>query len=154
MPRLYLIAQDQPNAFATGRNGLLKIMDPDEIKGVIAHELVHIKNRDILIGSLAATFAGAITMLATMAQWSLIFGGGSRSEDEDEDGHAGNIAGSFLLMILAPLAASLIQMSISRNRVTWLMLRLPKPWVAPTGGYPNGSQPCRLPSIYRSALEG
>lgn len=124
MPRLYIIPQDQPNAFATGRNpenaavavtrGLLEMMNQDEVKGVIAHELAHIKNRDILIGSLAATFAGAITMLANMAQWAMIFGG-SRQDDEEE-GNAGGLVGSLVMMIVAPIAASLVQMAISRNR--------------------------------------
>lgn len=126
MPRLYLIPEEQPNAFATGRNpqnaavavteGLLRMMDRDEVEGVIAHELAHIKNRDILVGSLAATFAGAVTMLADMAQWALLFGGGAR-HDEDEEGDGGvGILGSLLMAVLAPIAATLIHLAISRSR--------------------------------------
>jgi heat shock protein HtpX len=124
MPKLYIIPQDQPNAFATGRNpergvvavtqGLLQMMNRDEVEGVIAHELAHIKNRDILIGSMAATFAGAITMLANMAQWAMIFGGGRGGDDED--GGIGGLVGTLLLVILGPIAAMLVQMSISRSR--------------------------------------
>ncbi len=123
MPKLYLIPQSQPNAFATGRNpqnaavavteGLLHMMNREELEGVIAHELAHVKNRDILIGSLAAVFASAITMLANMAQWALFMGGGSRRDDEEG---SSNAAGSLIMMILAPIAASLIQMAISRGR--------------------------------------
>lgn len=122
MPRVYIIPQDTPNAFATGRNeehavvavteGILRILDRDELEGVLAHELTHIKNRDILIGSIAATLAGAIVMLAHMAQWAAIFGGVSR--DDDEGG--GGILGLILMAILAPLAATIIQMAISRSR--------------------------------------
>ncbi len=122
MPKLYIIPQEAPNAFATGRNpehavvavteGLLKIMDRDEVTGVLAHELAHVKNRDILIGSIAATMAGAIMMLATMARWSAIFGGGS---NDDEGGGAGFI-GLIVMSIIAPMAAMVIQMAISRSR--------------------------------------
>ncbi len=121
MPRVCIIHQDTPNAFATGRNpshaavavttGLMKILTPDELEGVMAHEMAHIKNRDILISSIAATMAGAIGYMASMAQWSMIFGG--RSND-DEGG--GGLLGSLAMMILAPLSASLIQMAISRSR--------------------------------------
>jgi len=121
MPKLYVIPQQAPNAFATGRNpehavvavteGLLKIMDRDEVMGVLAHELAHVKNRDILIGSVAATMAGAIMVLATMARWSAIFGGGSR----DEEGGGGFI-GLIAMSIIAPLAAMIVQMAISRSR--------------------------------------
>lgn len=124
MPKLYIIPQMQPNAFATGRNpqnsavavteGLMRMMNRAELEGVIAHELAHIKNRDILIGSLAATFAGAISMLASMAQWAMIFGGMSRRDDEEEGG--GGLIGSLVMIIVVPIAASLIQMSISRSR--------------------------------------
>ncbi len=120
-PRVYVIQQDTPNAFATGRNpshaavavttGLMRILNRQELEGVLAHELGHIKNRDILISSIAATMAGAISYLATMAQWAMIFGGRS---DEDEGG--GGIVGAIAMMIIAPLAASLIQMAISRSR--------------------------------------
>jgi heat shock protein HtpX len=123
MPRVYIIPGDTPNAFATGRNeqhavvavteGILRILGRDELEGVIAHELSHIRNRDILIGSIAATLAGAIVMLANMAQWAAMFGGTSRNDDE---GGGSNIVGLILMAILAPIAATLIQMAISRSR--------------------------------------
>lgn len=123
MPRVYIIPGDTPNAFATGRNeqhaviavteGILRILGRDELEGVIAHELTHIRNRDILIGSIAATLAGAIVMLAHMAQWAAMFGGASRDDDE---GGGSNIVGLILMAVLAPIAASLIQMAISRSR--------------------------------------
>ncbi|CAG0906417.1 unnamed protein product [Cyprideis torosa] len=119
-PSLYYISDDTPNAFATGRNpehaavavtrGLVKLLSQEELEGVIAHELGHIKNRDILISSIAATMAGAISSLASMAQWAMIFGG--HSNDEENGGFLGSLA----MMILAPLAAALIQMAISRSR--------------------------------------
>ncbi|MGD8253168.1 MAG: zinc metalloprotease HtpX [Syntrophobacterales bacterium] len=120
-PRIYLIPSDTPNAFATGRNpehavvavtqGIVRLLDDDELRGVLAHELGHVKNRDILIGSIAATLAGVVMMLASMARWAAIFGfGGS----DDDDG--GGIIGLILMSILAPLAAMLIQMAISRSR--------------------------------------
>lgn len=122
-PRVYIIHKDTPNAFATGRNpshaavavttGLQRILNPHELEGVIAHELGHIKNRDILISSVAATMAGAIGYMASMAQWAMIFGGGRSNDDE---GGAGGLLGSLAMMILAPLGASLIQMAISRSR--------------------------------------
>jgi heat shock protein HtpX len=123
MPKLYIIPQEAPNAFATGRNpehaavavtaGLLKIMDREEITGVLAHELAHVKNRDILIGSIAATMAGAIMMLATMARWSAIFGGiGNR----DEEGGGAGVIGLIVMSIIGPMAAMIIQMAISRSR--------------------------------------
>jgi heat shock protein HtpX len=121
MPRVYIIPGDTPNAFATGRNekhavvavteGIMRILNREELEGVISHELSHIKNRDILIGSIAATIAGAITMLASMAKWAMIFGGG-RSDDEE----GGGIVGVLVMAILAPIAAMLIQMAISRSR--------------------------------------
>jgi heat shock protein HtpX len=121
MPKVYIIPQDAPNAFATGRNpenavvavtrGLLNTMNPDELAGVLAHELGHIKNRDILIGSIAATMAGAIMMIANLAKWSAIFGG-FRGDDDDGGGFIGLIA----MAIIAPIAAMLIQMAISRSR--------------------------------------
>ncbi len=123
MPSVYIMHQDTPNAFATGRNpehaavavttGLMNILKPHELEGVIAHELAHIKNRDILISTIAATMAGAISMLASMAQWAMIFGGGRSNDDE---GGGGGIIGTIAMMILAPLGASLIQMAISRSR--------------------------------------
>ena len=122
MPKLYVIPQSTPNAFATGRNpdhavvavteGLVNLMDQREIEGVLAHELAHVKNRDILIGSIAATMAGAIMILASMARWSAIFGGGSH---DDEGGGAG-IFGLIAMSIIAPMAAMIIQMAISRSR--------------------------------------
>ena len=121
MPKIYIIPSEAPNAFATGRNpqnavvavteGLLRLMNRQEIMGVLAHELAHIKNRDILIGSIAATMAGAIMMLANMARWSMIFGGG---RNDDEGG--GGIIGLIVMSILAPLAAVIIQTAISRSR--------------------------------------
>jgi len=122
MPRLYIIPEKAPNAFATGRNekhavvavteGIMKILNKEELEGVIAHEISHIKNRDMLIGSIAATLAGAIVMLAHMAQWAAIFGG-VRSDDEDS---GGGIIGLIAMAIIAPIAAALIQMAISRSR--------------------------------------
>ena len=122
MPRIYIIPEDSPNAFATGRDpehavvavteGLLKLMDSKEIEGVLSHELAHIKNRDILIGSIAATMAGAIMIVASMARWTAFLGGGS---DDDEGGGLGAM-GLIVMSILAPIAALLIQMAISRSR--------------------------------------
>jgi heat shock protein HtpX len=124
-PRLYLIESEAPNAFATGRDpkrgavavtsGLLRLLDREEVAGVIAHELAHIKHRDTLLSSLVATVAGAITMIAEFAQWSLIFTGLSGSEEE-EGGGLGQLAGSLFMIILAPIAALVIQMAISRSR--------------------------------------
>jgi heat shock protein HtpX len=121
MPSVYIVPGDTPNAFATGRDenhavvavteGLLRILSRDELEGVISHELSHIKNRDMLVGSIAATLAGAIVMLANMAQWAALFGGG---RDEEEGGSG--ILGLILMAVLAPLAATIIQMSISRSR--------------------------------------
>jgi heat shock protein HtpX len=120
MPRLYVIPEETPNAFATGRNernaavavtqGILRILDEAELRGVLAHELSHVKNRDILVGTIAATMAGAISMLANMAHWGMIFGGRS---DNREGGHP---IVSLLMIIVAPLAAMLVQMAISRSR--------------------------------------
>ena len=122
MPKVYIIPQEAPNAFATGRNpqhaavavteGIMKILSREELAGVLAHELAHIKHRDILIGSIAATIAGAISMLANMAQWAMIFGG-RRDEDEEGGGHP---LVAIAMMIIAPIAAMLIQMAISRSR--------------------------------------
>ena len=122
MPKLYVIPSEGANAFATGRDpnhaavavtqGILRLMDERELTGVLAHELAHVKNRDILISSIAATLAGAIMMLANMAQWAAIFGMGR--SDDDEDG--GGMFGMLLMAFLAPLAAMIIQMAISRTR--------------------------------------
>ncbi len=119
MPKLYVIPEQSPNAFATGRNpshasvafttGILQLMNDQEIEGVVAHELGHVLHRDILISSVAATLAAAITMLARMAFW---FGGTGR----DDDDRGGGMLGAVLMMILAPIAAMLIQMAISRSR--------------------------------------
>ena len=122
MPKVYLIPSEAPNAFATGRNpkhaavaateGIVRMLSRDELEGVMAHELAHVRNRDILIGTIAATIAGAISMLANMAQWAMIFGGGRRDDDEGP----GSMIGGILMLILAPIAAALIQMAISRSR--------------------------------------
>ena len=123
MPRVYIIDTDVPNAFATGRSpqygvvavttGIMKTLNNDELAGVIAHELSHIKNRDTLISTVVASIAGAITWIGHMAQWSAILGMGNR--DNDEDGGS-NIVGMLFTIILAPLAATLIQLGISRSR--------------------------------------
>jgi heat shock protein HtpX len=123
MPRVYIIPSDAPNAFATGRNpqhaavavteGILRLLDEDELAGVLAHELGHIRNRDTLIMTVAATLAGAITMLAHMAQWGALFGGLGRRDDE---GNGGGVVGLLFMAILAPIAATLIQLAISRSR--------------------------------------
>ncbi len=122
MPRVYVIPEQQPNAFATGRNpqnaavafteGILRNLSREELMGVAAHELAHIKNRDILIGTITATLAGAISMIANIAQWSMIFGGGSQNDEEGGPG----ILGSLLMIIVAPIAAMLIQFAVSRSR--------------------------------------
>lgn len=118
MPKVYILPQPTPNAFATGRNpehavvaatqGIMTILSRDELMGVMAHELAHVQNRDILIGSIAATIAGAISYMAHMAQWAMIFGG-----RDDEDSNPIAMIG---MMILAPIAAMLVQMAISRSR--------------------------------------
>ena len=120
MPKICVIPEQAPNAFATGRNpehavvavteGLLQLLDRDESEGVLAHELGHVKNRDILVGTIAATLAGAVMILANMARWSALFGGG-RSDDE-----GGGMFGLIAMSILAPLAAVVIQMAVSRSR--------------------------------------
>jgi heat shock protein HtpX len=124
MPKVYIIPDDSPNAFATGRNpqhaavaateGILRILTPDELEGVMAHELAHVKNRDILISTIAATIAGAISMIGNMLQWGAMFGAG-RSDDEDGGG-VGGLIGSLAMAIIAPIAAMLIQMAVSRSR--------------------------------------
>jgi len=122
MPRVYMIPSETTNAFATGRNpehavvavteGIMRILDEEELEGVLAHELSHVKNRDMLISTIAATLAGAITYLAHMAQWAAMFGGRGR---DDEEGGSNPIA-MILLAILAPIAALLVQMAVSRSR--------------------------------------
>lgn len=123
MPKVYLIPTDSPNAFATGRNpehaavavteGILRMLSPDELEGVLAHEMAHVRNRDILVGTVAATLAGAVMMLARFAQFAAIFGGGGR--DRDEEG-GGGIVGMLFMAIVAPIGAMLIQMAVSRSR--------------------------------------
>ncbi|OKY74598.1 MAG: protease HtpX [Desulfobulbaceae bacterium DB1] len=123
-PRVYIIDDHTPNAFATGRNpqhaavavtrGLMELLSRDELEGVLAHELAHIKNRDILISSVAAVMAGAISSLASMAQWAMLFGG-FRGRD-NEGGGGGGMLGGLVMMIVAPLAATIIQLAISRSR--------------------------------------
>jgi heat shock protein HtpX len=122
MPKIYVIPSDSPNAFATGRNpnhasvavtqGILNLLTGEELEGVLAHELGHVRNRDILISSIAATVAGAITYLAEIARWGMIFGGYER----DRDNRGGGGFAALLMLILAPIAAMLIQLAVSRSR--------------------------------------
>jgi heat shock protein HtpX len=122
-PRVYLIDSEQPNAFATGRSpskgavavttGISRLLTSDELAGVVAHELAHIKHRDTLISAVAATAAGAITMLADMAMWALMFGG---LGGDDEEGGVGGLVGGVLMLFVAPIAATIIQLAISRTR--------------------------------------
>jgi len=144
MPKVYIIDEDQPNAFATGRNpkhaavavtsGIMRILSRDELTGVIGHELAHIKHRDILISTIAATIAGAISYLAQMAQWAAIFGG-SRSDDDE----GGSPIAALVMMIVGPIAALLIQMAISRSRE----------YVADEGGARLAGNPRYLSSALR-----
>ncbi|MGH7897817.1 MAG: zinc metalloprotease HtpX [Candidatus Binatia bacterium] len=146
MPRIYRVPSDSPNAFATGRNpahavvavtdGILRILDRDELEGVLAHELGHVVNRDILVSSVAATLAGAVVMLARMAQWGAMFGFGGGRDDRDDRGGA---LGMLLMAILAPLAAMLIQMAVSRSREY--------------GADETGAKLCGKPGALASALE-
>jgi heat shock protein HtpX len=122
MPKVYVIPEEAPNAFATGRNpehavvavtqGIMRLLSREELTGVIAHELAHIKHRDMLTGTIVATIAGAISMLAQMAQWAMIFGGSSRRDDDE----GGSPIAAIVMMIVAPIAAMLVQMAISRTR--------------------------------------
>lgn len=122
-PRVMIVPQEAPNAFATGRNpehgvvcvteGIMRLLSPEELRGVLAHELGHIKNRDILVQSIAAVLGGAVVMMANMLQWGAIFGMG---RSNDEEGGGSGVLGGLLMAILAPIAASLIQMAISRSR--------------------------------------
>ncbi|MDD3951411.1 MAG: zinc metalloprotease HtpX [Desulfobacterales bacterium] len=122
MPKICLIPSEAPNAFATGRNpqhavvavtqGLVRLLDREELTGVLAHEMAHVRNRDILVGTIAATMAGAIMMLASLARWSALFGGSSGDNDEGGLGPLGLI----LMSVIAPMAAMIIQMAISRSR--------------------------------------
>ncbi len=121
MPSLHLIPSEQPNAFATGRSpshaavavteGLLHLLSPEELEGVLAHELAHVRNRDILIASVAATIAGAISFVATMARWGAMFGGGGNDRD-----NPGGIVGVLVASMVAPIAAVIMQMAVSRSR--------------------------------------
>jgi len=123
MPALYVINSESPNAFATGRSpahaavvvttGIVRVLDENELRGVLAHELAHVKNRDTLTGTVAATLAGVVMWVASMARWGLVFGGAGR-DDRDDDG--GGLLGLVAMMIFAPMAAMLIQMAISRSR--------------------------------------
>jgi heat shock protein HtpX len=123
MPKIYVLPTDSPNAFATGRNpqhasvavtrGILQLLDDEELEGVLAHELGHVRNRDILTSSIAATLAGAITMVARMGFWASMMGGGGGGRDRDRGGGG---LGALLMIIVAPIAASLIQLAISRSR--------------------------------------
>ncbi|RMF94808.1 MAG: zinc metalloprotease HtpX [Candidatus Schekmanbacteria bacterium] len=149
MPRVYIIPSQNPNAFATGRNpqnaavavteGILQMLSMEELKGVLGHELTHIRNRDILISTIAATIAGAISMIAQMAQWAFIFGGGV---DDDDEG--GNPLISLLIIFLAPIAAFIIQMAISRSRE----------YAADEGGAKISGNPQYLASALRKLEEG
>jgi heat shock protein HtpX len=122
MPKVYIIPDESPNAFATGRNpahaavaateGLLRILTPEELEGVMAHELAHVQNRDILISTIAATFAGAISMLGSILQWGGIFGAGRGGDREG----SGGLIGSLVMALIAPIAAMMIQMAVSRSR--------------------------------------
>jgi heat shock protein HtpX len=122
MPKIYVIPTDSPNAFATGRNpshasvavtqGILELLNDEELEGVLAHELGHVRNRDILISSIAATLAGAITFIARMGYWAALFGGFGGRDDRDRGGGLG----ALLMIILAPIAAMLIQLAVSRSR--------------------------------------
>lgn len=122
MPKVYVIPDAQPNAFATGRDphhaavavteGIVRTLSADELRGVLSHELAHVKHRDILVGTIAATMAGAISMLANMAHMAMLFGGGRGSDREE----GGSPMGGLVMMIVAPIAAMLIQMAISRSR--------------------------------------
>ena len=125
VPKLYVIPEAAPNAFATGRNprhasvavteGLLQLMNDDELEGVIAHELSHVRNYDILTSSIAATIAAAITYIASMGKWAMIFGGWGAGRDDDRDGGGGGLT-ALLMIFLAPIAALLLQLGISRQR--------------------------------------
>lgn len=152
MPRVYIIPTETPNAFATGRNpehaavaatgGILRILNQDELEGVLAHELTHVRNRDILISSVAATIAGAITMVASMARWGAMFGGfGGRDRDEDR---GGGIIGLLAMTIIAPIAAMLIQMAISRSRE----------YAADRGGAEISGKPLALANALRRLERG
>lgn len=144
MPKVYVIDNPNPNAFATGRNpqnaavavttGILRILNDDELEGVLAHELAHIKHRDILLATIVATFVGTITFIARMAGWTMMFAGGSRDRE-----NSGNIVASLVLMIVAPIAAVLLQLAISRARE----------FMADEGGARISDKPLSLASALR-----
>jgi heat shock protein HtpX len=149
MPKVYVIPEETPNAFATGRNpehaavavtyGIRRMLNKRELAGVLGHELSHIKNRDILVSTIAATLAGAISYLAYMAQWAAIFGG-----SRDREGGGNNIFGLLFMMIVAPMAAMLIQMAVSRSRE----------YMADTGGAKVTGDPLALASALRKLHMG
>jgi heat shock protein HtpX len=149
MPKVYIIPDMSPNAFATGRSpqhaavaateGIMQILTEDELAGVMAHELAHVLHRDILIGTIAATIAGAISYLAQMAQWAMIFGGGRHDDDE-----GGSPVAALVMMIVAPIAAMLIQMAISRARE----------YSADEGGAKLNGNPLALASALRKLARG
>ena len=152
MPKVYVIPEETPNAFATGRNpehaavavtqGIRRILNKRELAGVLGHELTHVKNRDILISSIAATLAGAISYIAQMAQWAAIFGGGRSRDDEGNGG--GGMFGLLFMMIVAPIAAMLIQMAVSRSRE----------YMADAGGAKIAGDPLALASALRKLHMG
>lgn len=149
MPKVYIMNNPTPNAFATGRNpnhsavavttGIMQILNREELEGVISHELTHVKNRDILVGTIAATLVGTITMIARMAGWAAMFGGGGR-DGRDRD----NIFADLALMIIAPIAAMLIQMAISRSRE----------YMADEGGAKISGKPLALASALGKLQQG
>jgi heat shock protein HtpX len=151
MPKVYIIPEEAPNAFATGRNpehaavavtqGIRRILNKRELAGVLGHELSHVKHRDILISSIAATLAGAISYLAQMAQFAAIFGGGRSRDDE---GGGGGVFGLLFMMIVAPIAAMLIQMAVSRSRE----------YMADDGGAKLSGDPLALASALRKLQMG
>ena len=151
MPKVYVIPEETPNAFATGRNpehaavavtqGIRRILNRRELAGVLGHELTHVKNRDILISSIAATLAGAISYLAYMAQWGMMFGG---NRDRDDEGGGSNIFSLLFMMIVAPMAAMLIQMAVSRSRE----------YLADAGGAKISGDPLALASALRKLHMG
>lgn len=148
MPKVYIIPDNTPNAFATGRNpqnaavaateGILKMLSEDELEGVIAHELAHVKHRDILIATLVATMAGTITFVARMAMYASMFGGGNRDREDS------NPLGQLLLVILAPIAAMLIQFAVSRSRE----------YSADEGGAQISQRPLSLANALRKLEKG
>jgi heat shock protein HtpX len=149
MPKVYVMDNPTPNAFATGRNpnhsavavttGIMKILNREELEGVISHELTHVKNRDILVGTIAATLVGTITMIARMAGWAAMFGGGGR-DSRDRD----NVFADLALIIIAPIAAMLIQLAISRSRE----------YMADSGGAQISGNPLALASALSKLQKG